>query len=94
MPPKNNERPIHMLIFLRGRLVSGGGSRHGSCYSESDVAPSGRHAYRLMLSHNVADMDPFSACQKYSHFRILVIGRANAGKSLRIRPMVGDHEER
>ena len=30
---------------------------------------------------NMADLDPFNPRQKYSHFRILVIGRANSGKT-------------
>ena len=29
----------------------------------------------------MADLNAFNARQKYSHFRILVIGRANAGKT-------------
>ena len=29
----------------------------------------------------MVNLNPFNARQKYSHFRILVIGRANAGKT-------------
>ena len=44
-----------------------------------------------MLSLN--PFNPFNARQKYSHFRILVIGRANAGKTTLLKRVCNTTED-
>jgi GTPase SAR1 family protein len=38
-------------------------------------------------------LDPFNVRQKYSHFRILVIGRANAGKTTLLKRVCNTTED-
>ena len=41
----------------------------------------------------MADLNAFNARQKYSHFRILVIGRANAGKTTLLKRVCNATED-
>ena len=41
----------------------------------------------------MADLDPFNARKNYTHFRILVIGRANAGKTTLLKRVCNTTED-
>ena len=41
----------------------------------------------------MADLNAFNARQKYTHFRILVIGRANAGKTTLLKRVCNTTED-
>ena len=41
----------------------------------------------------MSDLDPYELREKYTHFRILVIGRANAGKTTLLKRVCNTTED-
>ena len=63
--------------------------------SDRDIVPTQSLYLYPVIIHNdmLSDSDPYDLRAKYTHFRILVIGRANAGKTTLLQRVCNTTED-